>query len=819
MKKLLLIDANSLIHRSFHALPELTNAEGFPTGALYGLLNMALKILKREKPDYVAAAFDRPEPTFRKELDNSYKAHRPKAPDALVAQIAKAREVLSALGIRSFELPGYEADDIIGTFAKRFKGKAEVRILTGDLDSLQLVEGKRISVVTLRKGVTDIVEYDEKAVEDRFGVQPKRLADWKALVGDPSDNISGVPGIGAVGAAKLLSRFNGVEEILASKDDDALAKKVREHRKEALLSKTLATINTAVGLDPDLRDLAWEGLKTEKMAPLLRELGFESLLKRLGAEEAGKAGERPRDKEGQKALSLFESSRGKNDGEGTVAYFLSDENIAERIKKLGASAIKAGYDWKSLYKASASRGERFEMDGSFFDVCIAGWLLDPDLKDYALRSLYQKEFKRDPTGDLAALKELYPALRERVEREGLLGVMRAFEVPLVPFLAEMELRGIGINRKKLTSLRGKVKKETDKAADAVSRLAGEKFNLNSPKQLGEVLFKKLALATEKKKRTKTGLLSTREVVLEEMKGKHPIVPLIMEYREDSKILGTYVEPLLALERNGRIHTTLIQTGTATGRLSSEKPNLQNIPQDSKWAKPLRDCFEARYPFVFAAFDYSQLELRILAHLSGDPGLARTFREGGDIHTMTARKLFNIREVDHAKRRIAKTLNFGVVYGMGSRAFARAAGVTQKEAERYIREYFSEFPRVREWQESQKNHAKRFGWVANENGRKRLFSSFRSFSEVERAAINMPTQSVGADIMKSAIIAVGNSLKGRADTTVVMTVHDELIVEIRDDILKETAETIRNIMESCYPLSVPLKVDVMSGRTLGSMKPL
>ncbi len=813
-KKILLIDANSLIHRSFHALPELTNRAGFPTGALYGFINMLLKILEKEKPDYVAAAFDRPEPTFRKKLASSYKAHRPKAPDALILQIKKAREVLRALRINSFEAAGFEADDIIGTLAEKFKNETNVRILTGDLDSLQLVEDGRVTVITLRKGVTDIVEYDEVAVLQRFGVPPKSLIDYKALVGDTSDNISGVPGIGNVGAAKLVSEYGKVEDILRSKDQkNPLVRKVKEHKEEALLSKTLAEIKRDVPLETNLKDLARENISEGELSPMLHELEFQSLIKRFGIKE-----KKSKEKKEPSSLEFSPTLFPTYEGENTI-YFLKSEELEKRLDDLNQFGIKVGYDLKSIYKECVRKGKKISFDASFFDVILMGWLLYPDAKEYSLDSLYGREFKRDFPGELQALRELFEAYREKMGVEGLQKIFKEIEMPLIPILGDMELLGIGVNLGKLQKLKGRVKKETDVLAKKIWGLAGEKFNLNSPKQLSSILFEKLSVTGGKRKKTKTGVLSTREGVLEELKDKHPIIPLMMEHRENTKVLGTYVEPLLELQESGRVHTTFLQTGTVTGRLSSEKPNLQNIPQEGKWASELRDCFEAKRGCSLLAFDYSQLELRILAHLSGDPDLTRAFHEGRDIHTTTAQKIFGGVEIDHAKRRMAKVLNFGVVYGMGARGFSRSAGVTLAEAKRYIQEYFSEFPKVRSWQETQKRHAKRFGWVANENGRKRWFSSFKNFSEVERAAINMPTQSVGADIMKIALIHVSSFLKEKgfgSKVNIVLTVHDELIVEVEDDILKEIAREVRNIMESCYSLSVPLKVDVKRGKTLGSL---
>ncbi len=810
-KKLLLIDAHALIHRMFHALPGLTNGRGEPTGALYGVTSTLFKILKRDSYDYVAAAFDCDAPTFRSGLSEIYKAHRPELDDRLVPQLESAKRVFEAFGIPVVELPGFEGDDILGTLAERFKKKALVTILTGDLDALQLVEDGRVVVRTFRKGVNDVVDYDEAAVEERFGVPPKALIDWKALVGDQSDNIKGVNGIGAVGATKLLKEYGTLEKILKSKATGTAEEKVRSQKEAALLSKTLATIRRDVELPIELPDLAWRGFENGKLYALCMDLEFRSLIEREKLSPAQGLFEAATEEKPKK-----QKSPRKKKTRNIVA--VADDSAFSETKS-ARDAIKVAHDWKNIWKKLAETGKAPAIDGTYFDTLLAAWLLQPGQKDYPWSLIAMQYLRREETEPTEeSLEEAYEILHEKLKAEKLLKLLETVEMPLVEVLGDMERGGIRVNPKKLEEMKSALEKEIRAMSGEIFALAGEEFNINSPREIGRILFEKLGLGGKKK--TKTGQISTKEDVLASLLGKHPVVSLLLGYRENAKILGTYVEPLLALSRKskGLIQTTFLQTGTATGRIASEKPNLQNLPQGSRWSKGLREAFEAEKGRSFVSFDYSQLELRIIAHVSKDEALLTAFREGRDIHTATAQKIFHAETVSPEKRRVAKTLNFGLAYGMGARAFAQEAGMTVEDAKRYIAEYFAEFPGVRKWQEEEKARVKELGYVENENGRKRWFSDAKNFFEIERAAINMPIQSLEADIVKIAMRKAYETIHAKNYAArIALTIHDELIFEVSDDILEPFMGDMKRVLENSYALTVPLTVDAKVGKTLGAME--
>lgn len=806
-EKLILIDAHALIHRMFHALPEFSNAKGEPTGALFGVARTLLKILKKENPTFIAAAFDRPETTFRKEMYADYKAHRPKTDDILIAQLEKSRALFNACGITVVEKAGYEGDDIIGTLATQCKDSARVTILTGDLDALQLVEDGNITVTTFRKGVSDVVEYDEAAVMERFGVGPKKLVDWKALVGDQSDNIPGVPGIGAKGAAKLLAQYASVEAMFKAETPET--EKVRANKESAILSKRLATIEKNLSLGVTLKDLAWKGFQNEDLKNFFKECEFTTLLADEILREKGEEKEIP--------TKPLRNSKKTKEPICNWSTFISPEEIKEKKILMASHELKVAHDWKSLL-----RGAKFfpSFNETFFDTMLATWLLNPDAKDYSwessLKLITGEDGELTPTSLVLCVKKAI----EKIHDEKLERVFYELEMPLVPILAKMESMGVCVNSKKLSLLGKEIEKEITILEKEIFALAGEEFNLNSPQQVGVILFEKLLVGGKKRKKTKTGQSSTKEDVLSELSASHPIIPLILAYRENKKILSTYVDPLGELSKNDTVHTSFVQTGTATGRISSEKPNLQNLPQESKWSVRLRDAFEARKGMSFVAFDYSQLELRIIGHISKDPGLIRAFKEGKDIHTATAQKIFHTEHISPQERRVAKTLNFGLAYGMGVRAVAKTAKVSVGEATRYRDEYFTEFPLVRAWQESEKKKAKTLGYVETETGRKRWFGKERNFFEIERAAVNMPIQGLEADIVKKALIESVRYIENKKmKAFAVLTIHDELIYEVSDAIVKSFTEEVGKILSSCFPLSVPLTVEVKIGKTLGTLSPL
>ncbi|MEK7479376.1 MAG: DNA polymerase, partial [Patescibacteria group bacterium] len=797
MKTLLLIDANSFIHRAYHALPPLKSPEGKPTGALFGLTNTLLKLLKDKRPDYIAACFDRPEPTFREKKYKEYKAHRPPAPDELISQIIEARVLMNTFGIPIFEIPTYEADDLIGTLAEKYKKEdTQILILTGDLDTLQLVD-KHVQVEIPRKGLSDIVLYDARAVQERFGVPPERVTDYKGLVGDQSDNIPGVPGVGPKTAETLLKEFDTIEGLFANMPETHnLAKKILPHKKEALLSKELATINKNAPIEGTLEDMEYKEPDRNAMVSYMENLGFESIVKRLTPESA-KHSKRPNTKPTDGV-----------DSDYTAVFVLGPEECASKI--LSSKKLKVAYDWKEILKAKGLE----EIAPPIFDIKIAAWLLNPDGRDWSVQALTKKFLGREVSSlDKETLRDLFVILERSIKKEKLEYVFTNIEMPLVPVLANMERAGISVRAKKLKELREEAREELQILEKKIYKEAGAEFNINSPKQLGEILFDKLGLK-ESGRKTAGGQRSTREDILEEIKTTHPVVPLILEYRETFKIESTYFAPLLEMAEKGeRIHTTYLQTGTATGRLSSEKPNLQNIPQESKWAAPLRDCFEAEGGSTFLAADYSQLELRLLAHASEDEELEKAFREGKDIHILTASKVFGIPEehIDKEHRRVGKTLNFGIVYGMGARAFARATGCSLKEAAEFISSYFKSFPKIKEWEKDVLEKTREKGFVENEHGRKRWFeyadsSHPRYQAEMARMAVNMPLQGLGADIIKLAMTETSKHAK------LLLSIHDELLFEVPDDILEETKKAIKTRMENVVRLRVPLNVELKTGKS-------
>lgn len=814
MKTLLLIDAHSLIHRAYHALPPLTAPDGKPSGALYGISTILLKELRTLKPDYVAAAFDRPEPTFRKELFSDYKAHRPKAEDELVSQLVEARNTFAAFGIPCFEKPGFEGDDIIGTLAKRFAKEGEVRviILTGDLDSLQLVENDTITVETPKKGIGETTRYDADAVVARYGLTPAQLPDYKGLVGDPSDNIPGVQGVGPKTASKLLSEHGTLEHLLEHFSPKTVAeKRILEQKETALFSKKLAIIDTAVPLEAELNSLLHSD-PIETLVLYFTQKGFTSLLERLG---------RPPAKPQPSAQATPKKT--SDHSSDSPVLVLTPRDIISRHEPLPADKTVVSYDWKQLFKHGVVPPR------SFFDVSVAGWLMDPEKKNVGIPELarrFLREVLPEPlteSDESAALESLQRFFAGKLKEYGMQAIAETIEFPLIPVLAEMERAGIGANREKLERLGNEIDTELKTLTDAIYRTADTMFNINSPKQVAQILFEKLEL-TGGRRRTPGGQSRTGKDVLEELRGAHPVVEHILAYREHFKIRSSFVTPILeAIGPDGRVHTEFLQTGTSTGRLASENPNLQNIPQESRWSQPLRDAFQAAPGFTFLSFDYSQLELRLLAHITDDTNLKEAFMKGEDIHTLTASRVLGIpkKDVDAVARRLAKTLNFGIVYGMGARAFAKTSGIPQEEARRFMDEYFKTFPSIREWQERTKADARTFGFVANLNGRRRWFLNVKApflRSEMERAAINMPVQSLGADCIKKAMIGTHRLLSSRyaGEARLILSIHDEILLEVRESLLPELLHSIQGIMESVLPLSVPLCVEAKQGPTWGTL---
>lgn len=882
MKKLILIDGNALVHRAFHALPPtLTSPKGVLTNAVYGFTSILFKIVKELKPDYVVATFDLAAPTFRHEEFAEYKSHRIKAPDELYAQIPMVKDILSAMGIPIYEKQGFEADDLIGSLAEKTKDIPDVQtvIATGDLDTLQLVQDDKVVVFTLRKGVTDTVTYNEKEVKNRFsGLTPNQMTDYKGLKGDPSDNIPGVPGIGEKTAITLINKYKNIENLYEQlaknkkpKDiSSKLAEKLLENKDMAFFSKKLATIIRNVDIDFSLAKSDWrQNIDKEKLNGLLKEFGLYSLVKRF-AEMEKPAVEEPKMKE----ASLFDSvgvisenEKGVQDkseivkilkkielqknltfdmADGLFNIIFEDEKVVsistEHVfgdKELHSKAkdlfenkniLKISHSFKGIAKLLLEKG--IHIKGIEFDVELAAYLLNSDLQDFELEKIYYIEFGQNIglgiKSRLSAISALKKSLWEKLKSNGLLKVFEDIELPLVPVLAEMELAGIGINRIGIEKLSKTTDGEIKTLEKEIYKLAGEEFNISSPKQLAHILFDVLGLKGKVRK-TGKGALSTAAAELEKLSEEHPIIELILKYRELQKLKTTYIDPFPALidPTTGRLHTTYNQTGTTTGRLSSQDPNLQNIPVRTELGQEFRRSFVADKGFQLISFDYSQLELRVVAHISNDEKMTEAFKGGEDIHTRTAAEIFEVpaEKVSKSMRRDAKTLNFGVLYGMGQMGFQRAAGVTRERAKEFIRKYMEEFSGVALYMEQTKQSARQKGYVSTIFGRRRQLEAINSnipelVRQAERMAINMPVQGTAADLIKMAMAKVSDFVHekyGHDEVRMLLQVHDELLFEAKTELVQKLSENIKSIMENVYKLNVPLTVDVKYGYNWSDME--
>ncbi len=751
--KLVILDSNALIHRAYHALPPLTSPKGEPTSAIYGFYSTFIKMVNDLKPDYLVAAFDRPEPTFRHKAFLAYKAQRPKTPDDLIWQLQKVKESLSAIGVLVIEKAGYEADDIIGTLVGKLHKEQELEIIivTGDLDTLQLVRDG-VKIYTMKRGISDIVIYDQKAVMERFSLPPEKLADYKGLVGDASDNIPGISGIGPKTAIQLLQKFGVLEGIFDSKE---IPEKLKGKREEALFSKELATINTEVPLSFHLEDSRWKGFAVEKIEPLFKEFAFQSLFARISSQNS------------KKPADLFS----QNQESSTIIKKSPDE---EKIQN------------------------------------IALWLLDPEKKN-------------------ASLLDSLNVLKERMREEGVINIFEDIEIPLLPILEQMSKEGIGVDQKTLKLLQADLEKDIYSLKKEITRIAGEEFNPNSSDQLRTLLFEKLKISPKYLKKTPGGKISTKESQLFKIIDSHIVIGRILKYRELEKLLTTYVVPFFQkIEKDGKIHTTFNQTGTTTGRLSSENPNLQNIPSQGEYALRFKNIFVPTKGFLFVSFDYSQIELRIAAHLSDDKDLKLAFKKGEDIHTHTASKVFGValEKVTKEMRRIAKVFNFGILYGLGSRGLSENLRISQGEAKKFIYNYFERFSGVKEYIQKIRQEVIENGYVKTHFGRKRWFYELKNLARLPRnvreaylrEAVNMPIQGTAADIVKLAMIEVdGKIMKGHErDVHLLLQIHDDLLFEIKQKKINEYAPQIKKIMEHAVKLSVPLNVEVKIGARWGEL---
>ncbi len=853
-KTLYLLDGQGLIYRAYHALPYLSTSKGLPTNAIYGYTSMLIRLVSDYSIDYAVAAFDLPIPTVRHKQYSAYKANRPPMPSDLSLQIPYIKEITSAFGITIKEMEGYEADDVIASLAMQAKAKSfEVFILSGDLDCLQIV-GENIKLLIPRVGITDLREIDEKAVLERYGIPPAKIPDLKALAGDVSDNLPGIPGFGTKKAAQLLNRFSSIEEIYERIDElpPQLRETLLSYEEIVRRNKDLALLK--VDLPLKIEDVPPFKPDWARLRKILQELEMKKLIERLPTEEGSLfIKEEPENKvqtqyvrATEDLLELLKKSPREISlylGEGKLHIatregevfslslftgrdlFGASENKIAILKPLlqDERVAKIGHDLKSMMLLLA-REEDVHLQGIYFDTMLASYLLNPIRGGHRLedvyRELFGEELANEPSQRAVKLFSLKEKMEEKLREEGLEKVFSEIEMPLLPVLFDMELVGVKIDVELMKKLSMEVMERMREVEKEIYRIAGIEFNIASPKQLRQVLSERLKIPLGKKK--KTGL-STDAEVLEELAPQYEIARKILEWRELSKCKGTYIDVLPRLaDSRGRVHTSFNQCVTATGRLSSSEPNLQNIPVRGEWAKRLREAFICDEGYILISADYSQIELRILAHLSEDPALLEAFQKGEDIHSLTASSLFGVplEEVTEELRRRGKTVNFGIVYGISEFGLAKELGISEESAREYIEQYFKKFPKVKEYIDRTVEEAREKGYVRTIFGRKRplpeLSSSNRMVREFgKRAAINAPVQGSAADLIKLAMIKIHRRLKREGlPARLLLQVHDELLIETRKDIREYVKEILKEEMENAYPLSVPLVVKIGEGENWG-----
>ena len=897
---LILFDGNALIHRAFHALPPLAVTKtGEATGAVYGFANMVFKVLAEFKPTHYAIAFDYPAPTFRHREFAPYKAQRPPTPEELKSQFHRVRQLVDAFNIPSFEMEGYEADDILGTLSRQASAQGiDTLIVSGDMDTLQLVS-PRVRVLTPRPGkpFSDTVQYDEEKVAERYGISPHQIADLKGLKGDPSDNIPGVAGIGEKTAVKLLQQFGSIEQIYAHIHDitPARVQHALKDVENAYQSKRLATIVTDVPIDLDLDACAISAFDRPTAVALFRELEFNRMLEKLGeigeldgreSKEAAKAeraegdyrivdtpesmddlitalGEAPSftidtETTGKEAMyaGLVGLSFSCEPGKAyyvPVGHRLGDQltlnQVLERLRpliedpKLGKSAHNGKYDMMVL----AEHG--VELGNLSFDTMIAAHLLGEKsigLKPLAFSKLGiemtpitdligtgSKQTSMDYVAIPAAAQyacadanitgRLTALLEAELREQGLWQLFAELEVPLIPVLLEMERNGVALDVESLWAMSQSLGERMLELEAEIHKQAGLRFNINSTRQLGTVLFDELHLPGGR--RTKTGY-STDASVLEGLKGLHPVIQPLLDYRQLTKLKSTYIDALPALvnPQTGRVHTTFNQTGTTTGRLSSSDPNLQNIPIRGELGRQIRKAFIAGDGSMLLSSDYSQIDLRVMGHLSRDAQLLAAFNRDDDIHRATASEVFGVppSEVTADMRRVAKTVNFGVLYGMSGYGLERATELSREEATQFITTYFEKHSGVKEYIEATKRQAREQGYVETVLGRRRYIPDINSpngqvRAAAERMAINMPIQGTSADIIKRAMIDIHREKRARKlKSRMILQVHDELVFEVPREELEQMKKLVLDIMPNALKLSVPVPVEVKVGKNWGEM---
>jgi DNA polymerase-1 len=836
--KVYLIDANALIYRIYHAMPKLTDSQGRPIQVVYGLSNTLLKILKEVKPDYIFALYDRPEPTIRHQVFKEYKATRPPATDDLKLQISLSKKIFSAFNIPVIEKIGYEADDLIATLKEKFVNLAdEIVILTGDLDTLQLVDPKT-KILAMQKGITKTMIYDENKVKEKYGLLPSQLPDHKALVGDPSDNIIGISGIGPKTASQLLQKYQNLEGIIKAAREKKLDQKISlailNNKEKLLFNRDLVTLrkNLDVSASPSGMDkkllVPYQGYNEENLISVFQEFGFKSLIQRIKAtfDLFTSSLVRPASLSSREEKIIFLS-----DLCFPLFFYLDQDKIKiyeteGQVKVLEKKFLKEifsleeekfVFDLKNIFKEILKEDFYFDKKIALekvYDLKLIFWLLNPDKGNYSLEKIISFFSEQNP---LKITQDLILKLKEL----DLEKVYFELELPLTVVLARMELRGIKIDLKALEEFKQKVKEKQSLLLEEIYNLAGERFNLNSPIQLREILFKKLKLPTKGLVKTSKGEISTQESELLKIIHLHPIIEKILAYRGVSKLLTTYTDSLLQNynHQTKRIYTTFNQTGTITGRIASENPNLQNLPLEGEMAHYLRKCFIAEEGYIFLKADYSQIELRLLAHLSQDENLISAFKNNLDLHSQIAKMIFG--EETSETRRKAKIINFGITYGISARGLAQRLQIPVSEANKLIERFFYFYPGVKKLKEDLIEFAKIYGYVQTLFGRKRFipeinYQSYQERTMAERIAINMPIQGLAADLLKKAIILIDEEIYQRnLSAYLVLTIHDELVFEVKKEAKEEMEGIIKERMEKIFNLRVPLIINLTEGENLSS----
>lgn len=842
--KLLAVDGNSIVNRAFYGVKPLTTKNGQFTNAIYGFMNILNSLIEREKPDGVAVAFDLKAPTFRHKMYDEYKAGRKPMPTELASQIPILKELLNLFGYSTIELEGYEADDILGTLSFAAEQNDDVCVIsTGDRDSLQLVsEHTTVLLAATKMGRPEIIPYTPESLKDKYGLTPPQMIELKALMGDSSDNIPGVAGVGEKTATDLIQRFKNIDYIYENISDldikEGVRNKLINGKESAFLSRELGTICRKVPISLDFSNYAFKKQDKVALASMLRKLEFFKLLEKMGLSDVSDETEEESAEPSKifKVVDLKEfQSKVTVDKILTVIYkensiyfatdcFLTKADItlnkAEIVNIFSKENLKINaVDSKILYKIAA---DICKIPLAHFDVTLAGYLCSPSSNSYDIQRLAGEYLKKMPEVEVnedenylevAMADMLYPVLFKEIEKTGMSMLLNEIEIPLARVLAEMELEGFRLDTEGISKMRDSLNERTKELEQQIYELAGETFNIKSPAQLGVILFEKLGLKSGKK--TKSGYSTTAEI-LEKIRYDHPIVDLVLEYRTITKLNSTYCEGLLnAVGDDGRVRSTFNQTETRTGRISSLEPNLQNIPVRRKEGKELRKFFIAKEGYLLVDADYSQIELRVLAHLAKDKAMINAFNSGEDIHTKTAGEVFNMPPllVTPKMRSSAKAVNFGIVYGIGAFSLAQDIGVTRAEAQKYIDGYFETYPGIKEYMNTAVEQAKKQGYSTTMFGRRRYLpelnssnGNLRAFGE--RVARNMPIQGTAADIIKLAMIRTRDKLlESGLDARVILQVHDELIIEAEESVAKEAGKILENEMENAVKLAVPLLVDI------------